>query len=99
LVIARRNIEGHPPQKNLNAGREVNLTAGADISLTGTNIEAVDDIALNAGGDATISVAQDESYTYYKKVKKKSFGRKKTTIIETFNTTTKYRGTPAPKKP
>jgi hypothetical protein len=40
----RKNIEGHPPQKNLNAGREVNLTAGADISLTGTNIEAGDDI-------------------------------------------------------
>jgi len=66
------NIEGHPPQKNLNAGREVNLTAGADISLTGTNIEAgdrikrdtrpkkifnADNISLSSTADTTIKGA------------------------------------------
>jgi hypothetical protein len=50
-----RNIEGHPPQKNLNAGREVNLTAGADISLTGTNIEAGDKkLARTPAGKKTL---------------------------------------------
>ncbi len=72
---------------NLTAGNNVTLDATNNIDLTGTNVQAGENIALNAGGDTTIAVAQDEAYTYSRKKSSSSFGRSKVTIEETLRTT------------
>lgn len=71
---------------DLSAGENVTLIAQNDLTSKGSSINAENNIALNAGGDTEISVAQDETYRFAKDTKKKSFGRKKTTIRESFST-------------
>jgi filamentous hemagglutinin len=72
---------------NLQAGTDLTLTALNDLEATGANASAGNDLALNAGGDTTIEVAQDERYRYEKTENKKSWGRKTTTLKESYTTT------------
>lgn len=67
---------------NLNAGGNLLVGAGNDISLTGTQMAAGESVQLIAKNDVDITSVNDTSYDYSKVVKKKSFGRKKTTITE-----------------
>jgi hypothetical protein len=72
---------------DLNADNDISFTATNDLSLRGTNATAGNDLSIDAGGDVEISVAQDEAYVYSKQSEKKSWGRKSTTLKESFTTT------------
>ena len=70
----------------LKAENDISLDATGNINLAATKLIAGNDISLKATGDTSLSSVTDENYTYWKKVKKKSFGRKKTYTRETYNT-------------
>ncbi|MGB0898585.1 MAG: beta strand repeat-containing protein, partial [Psychrobium sp.] len=67
---------------SLNAGGNLLANAGNDITLTGVQAKAGQSVQLIGKGDVTITSVNDTQYDYDKTVKKKSFGRKKTTITE-----------------
>ena len=62
------------------------IQAGQDLITYGSRIRAGDGedsmLSLNAGGDMRLLGVNNEDYYYYYRKKKKSFGRSKTTIIE-----------------
>ena len=53
--------QGTSGESQLSAGRNINLAAGEDLSLIGTQLQANRDIRLKAGNDLTILAAQNES--------------------------------------
>lgn len=67
------------------SGDNISVESGRNISMTSANIDANDSVALASAGDITLQAANDRVYHYDKKTKKKSFGRKKTTINERLN--------------
>lgn len=75
----------------LNAGGNIVVNAEGDLTTKGTRMAAgvseleevqPGHIVLNAKGDTKLLGVNNEVYSYYKKTKKKSFGRKKTKIKE-----------------
>lgn len=72
---------------SLEAGGNLVMGAGNDISLTGTQMAAGESVQLIAKSDVVVTSVNDTDYDYSKVVKKKSFGRKKTTITESANQT------------
>ncbi|ODS22572.1 hypothetical protein AB835_13445 [Candidatus Endobugula sertula] len=71
----------------LRAGTDLSLTATNNLTATGTTATAGNNLALNAGGDIDIRVAQDEAYRFEYREQKKSFGRKTTELKESYQTT------------
>ncbi|MFT6221112.1 MAG: filamentous hemagglutinin, partial [Candidatus Endobugula sp.] len=70
----------------LNAGDNVTINAGDELNIYGATAAGGADITLSAENDISIQAAQDESYQYSRIKKKKSWGRSKTTIKESFAT-------------
>ncbi|MCG9647893.1 hemagglutinin repeat-containing protein [Vibrio brasiliensis] len=66
------------------SGREVSIGAGNNITLRDSNISASNTVGVLAKGDVNILAVNDSQYHYDKTVSKKSFGRSKTTINETY---------------
>jgi len=66
----------------LNSNNNITLDAGKNIGIIGSTITAGKDIVLKAKGDTNIASVQDTYYSFQSHTKKRSFGRKKTTIIE-----------------
>ena len=66
----------------VDAGGDINATAGRDLTLTGSKATASGDIALNALRDLAIKAVNDKTYSYLKTRKKRSFGRRKSTLEE-----------------
>ncbi|WP_177127293.1 two-partner secretion domain-containing protein, partial [Pseudomonas gingeri] len=60
------------------AGGDVALTAGQDMALVSSRINAGNEAYLVAGGDLELLAAQDSDYSLYDKKKKGSFGKLKT---------------------
>ncbi|WCE32067.1 two-partner secretion domain-containing protein [Vibrio sp. SCSIO 43137] len=69
------------------SGDKVTINAGENITLSGSKLKAKGDAELTAKGDVDILAVNNSQYSYYKKKTKKSFGRSKTTIIESLHET------------
>lgn len=84
-------IKGHNMEKRhvevvsstVNAGNDLALNASQDITVIGSQLAAGGDAALKAKGDITLQAQTNSDYSYLKTKQKKSFGRSKTTIVET----------------
>ncbi|MDA0120204.1 hemagglutinin repeat-containing protein [Vibrio sp. T11.5] len=67
------------------SGSDVVLTSGSDITLSGSQIMAEGSASLKAKQDINVLAVNDSQYHFDKTVSKKSFGRSKTTINETYH--------------
>ncbi|WP_456295099.1 hemagglutinin repeat-containing protein [Vibrio sp. AK197] len=68
-------------------GDSIAIEAGNNVAITSADLQATNEASINAGGDVSLLAANDSIYHYDKKTKKKSFGRKKTTIKESIKET------------
>ncbi|MCG9751054.1 hemagglutinin repeat-containing protein [Vibrio brasiliensis] len=66
------------------SGQNVSVKAGNNVTVKGSTVKAQESVALAAKGDVDILAVNDSHYHYDKTVTKKSFGRSKTTINETY---------------
>ncbi|MEH0370005.1 hemagglutinin repeat-containing protein [Vibrio mimicus] len=71
-------------QGSILEGKNVSMQAQNDITLSGSTVSAGQTANLKAKGDVNILAVNDSEYHYDKTVSKKSFGRSKTTINETY---------------
>ncbi|TXZ76534.1 filamentous hemagglutinin N-terminal domain-containing protein [Vibrio mimicus] len=71
-------------QGSILEGKNVSMQAQNDITLSGSTVSAGQTASLKAKGDVNILAVNDSEYHYDKTVSKKSFGRSKTTINETY---------------
>lgn len=71
-------------QGSMLEGKNVSMQAQNDITLSGSTVAADQTANLKAKGDVNILAVNDSEYHYDKTVSKKSFGRSKTTINETY---------------
>lgn len=80
----RRNINTLVQQQtsSLSAEQDITVEAGNDMLITASELEAKNDIQLNAAGSTTLEAAENSRYSFYYKKKKKSFGRSKTKTRE-----------------
>ncbi|WP_051686467.1 hemagglutinin repeat-containing protein [Vibrio pacinii] len=76
-------------QASLIEGKSVSINADNNITLSGSKVAADQTASLSAKGDVNILAVNDSQYHYDKTVSKKSFGRSKTTINETYKETVK----------
>ncbi|WP_144397580.1 hemagglutinin repeat-containing protein [Vibrio coralliilyticus] len=67
------------------SGSDVVVTSGSDITLSGSQIMAEGSASLKAKQDINVLAVNDSQYHFDKTVSKKSFGRSKTTINETYH--------------
>nr|WP_253816141.1 hemagglutinin repeat-containing protein [Vibrio coralliilyticus] len=67
------------------SGSDVVVTSGSDITLSGSQIMAEGSALLKAKQDINVLAVNDSQYHFDKTVSKKSFGRSKTTINETYH--------------
>ena len=71
---------------DLKAGDSIAIQAKGDFTAKGSNIRAGDDandnIIINATGKTNLDSVHNETYSYYRRTKKRSFGRRKTTTKE-----------------
>ncbi|VVP60948.1 hypothetical protein PS880_06229 [Pseudomonas fluorescens] len=58
----------------LNAGGNINLSAGKDMTLISSRVNAGDEAYLSAGGNLSLLAAQDSEYSLYDMQKKGGFG-------------------------
>ncbi len=70
-------------------GNTVSIESNNDLVVSGSHISATESVDLMAKGDVNILAVNDSDYHYDKTTKKKSFGRKKTTINESYQETVK----------
>lgn len=71
-------------QGSMLGGKNVSMQAQNNITLSGSTVSAEQTANLKAKGDVNILAVNDSEYHYDKTVSKKSFGRSKTTINETY---------------
>jgi filamentous hemagglutinin len=63
------------------SGDKVNINAGKDLNITGSNLVATQDVNLNAGNNITLNTAQaTHDETHYSKTKKSGFTASSTSI-------------------
>jgi len=70
-------------------GNTVSIESNNDLVVSGSHISATESVDLMAKGDVNILAVNDSDYHYDKTTKKQSFGRKKTTINESYHETVK----------
>lgn len=70
-------------------GNTVSIESNNDLVVSGSHISATESVDLMAKGDVNILAVNDSDYHYDKTTKKQSFGRKKTTINESYQETVK----------
>ncbi|MCO6062490.1 hemagglutinin repeat-containing protein, partial [Pseudomonas sp. MOB-449] len=61
----------------IEAGGDLSLKAGQDLTLLASRVVADENVDLDAGRDVNLLSAKDESASYYSKKSKGSFGRSK----------------------
>jgi len=71
----------------IQAGRDISLGAGNDLSVIASRVQAGNDVDIDASQDINILSAKDESASYYFKKKKGSFGRSSSRQRESYNST------------
>jgi len=71
----------------IEAGGDLDVSAGRDLSLVASQLRAANDIDLDAGQDVNVLSGRDESASYYFKSKKGSFGRSKSEQRESYDST------------
>ncbi len=71
----------------IQAGRDVSVAAGEDLTLIASQIKGGNDVALDAEQDINVLSAKDESASFYFKKKKGSFGRSKSEQRESYDST------------
>ena len=69
------------------AGRDIAIDAGEDLTVVASQVKASNDIALDAGQDIDILSAKDENASFYFKKKKGSFGRSSSKQRESYDST------------
>jgi filamentous hemagglutinin len=72
---------------SVQAGGNVSIDAGQDLTLVASKINAQGDVALDAEQDINILSAKDESASFYSKKSKGSFGRSKSKQSESYDST------------
>jgi filamentous hemagglutinin len=77
--------EDHASQVSttVTAGGSIALSAGKDLDLIASRVSAKDEAYLYAGNDVNMETADNVDYSYYSKIKKGSWGKKKSTMTET----------------
>ncbi|MCG9781937.1 hemagglutinin repeat-containing protein [Vibrio brasiliensis] len=76
-------------QGSMLSGSNVAIRSGNNVNVSGSTVSASDSVDIAAKGDVNILAVNDSQYHYDKTVTKKSFGRSKTTINETYRETVK----------
>ncbi|MFT5419723.1 MAG: filamentous hemagglutinin [Candidatus Endobugula sp.] len=71
----------------LNSDGNLTLNAGRNLTSEGSIVSAEQDLALAAQGDISLASAQEENYSFAEHSAKKSFGRKESSLKESFTTT------------
>nr|WP_305884109.1 hemagglutinin repeat-containing protein [Pseudomonas sp. PIC25] len=71
----------------IQAGRDVTVEAGEDLTLVASRIKGGNDVDLDAGQDINVLSAKDESASFYFKKSKGSFGRSKSKQKESYDST------------
>jgi filamentous hemagglutinin len=71
----------------IEAGGDVSIKAGDDLTFVASHVKAADNVTLNAVKDTNILSAKDESASFYSKKSKGSFGRSKSTQKESYQST------------
>ncbi|OAJ93537.1 two-partner secretion domain-containing protein [Vibrio bivalvicida] len=66
------------------SGSSVSMNSGGKATVSGSSVSATDSVDISAKEDVSILAVNDSHYHYDKTVTKKSFGRSKTTINETY---------------
>ncbi|WP_373874780.1 hemagglutinin repeat-containing protein, partial [Pseudomonas tohonis] len=69
------------------AGGDISIEAGQDLTLVASQIKGAKDVALDAERDTNLLSAKDEDASFYFKKSKGSFGRKKTEQRESYDST------------
>lgn len=69
-------------QSSVSAGGQLNISAGRNVELVSSTLEADEDLSLTAANDLTLEAAANEDYQYRYKKKKGSFGRSSTKTSE-----------------
>lgn len=69
------------------AGGDISVEAGQDLTLVASQIKGAKDVALDAERDTNLLSAKDEDASFYFKKSKGSFGRKKTEQRESYDST------------
>ncbi|MHA6129916.1 hemagglutinin repeat-containing protein [Pseudomonas fluorescens group sp. PF-1] len=67
------------------AGGNVALSAGQDLKVTASRVNAGNEAYVYAGNDLSLNTAENSDYSYYSKTKKGSWGKKKSTMTESGN--------------
>ncbi|MGF6362632.1 filamentous hemagglutinin [Pseudomonas frederiksbergensis] len=67
------------------AGGNVALSAGQDLEVTASRVNAGNEAYVYAGNDLSLNTAENSDYSYYSKTKKGSWGKKKSTMTESGN--------------
>ena len=67
------------------AGGNVALSAGQDLKVTASRVNAGNEAYVYAGNDLSLNTAENSDYSYYSKTKKGSWGKKKSTMTENGN--------------
>ncbi|MDF3202380.1 hemagglutinin repeat-containing protein [Pseudomonas sp. 1912-s] len=73
-----KSVEDHVSQVStvLKAGGDATLSAGQDLQLVGSQVNAANEAYLVAGKNLTLQTAQDQDYSFFSKTKKTSQGKK-----------------------
>lgn len=69
------------------AGGDISIEAGQDLTLVASHVKGAKDVALDAERDTSLISAKDEDASFYFKKSKGSFGRKKTEQRESYDST------------
>ncbi|PYC29284.1 adhesin [Aquipseudomonas alcaligenes] len=72
---------------SLEAGRDVSVRAGQDLTLLASKVKGGQDVDLDAGRDLNVLSAKDEKASFYFKKSKGSFGRSKSEQKESYDST------------
>ncbi len=85
--VTLKTAQVRQQSSELVATGNVQLSAGTDLTIIGSQVEAGESVSLAARQDIEISSAQNSDSYYYLKKKKKSFGRKSARQSESYNST------------
>ena len=69
------------------AGGDISIEAGQDLTLVASQVKGAKDVALDAERDTNLLSAKDEDASFYFKKSKGAFGRKKTEQRESYDST------------
>jgi len=83
--VEKKNSEIIQQASSIESGGDLTVQADNDLTVVASNLNAANDVSLDAGRDTNILSAQNENASYYFKSKKGSFGRSKSEQKESYD--------------